>query len=141
MEWLSEWRQRKGLTQIQLSDKSGIDSNMISRYERKTAIPTLETAKKLALGLEITVDELLNGPSKDKVELTLSWDWSEMKKGEIKMDENKFKLILGEDGMIGLHGAGMLTSTEAIDEFLSRVREQLTIALEAQVRRGATQGA
>ena len=137
MKWLLLWRQRKGLTQTQLSDKSGIDSNMISRYERGTATPTLETVKRLALGLEITVDDLLNGPREDKVELVLSWNWEDMKKGEIKMNENKFKLILGEDGMIGLNGAAQITSTDAIDEFLARVKEQLEIALDAQIRRGA----
>lgn len=53
------------------------------------------------------------------------------------MEENRFKLILGEHGEVGIHGAGMLTSREAIDEFIGRVREQLGIALDAQVRRGA----
>ena len=61
------------------------------------------------------------------------------------MGENKFKLVLGEDGEIGINGIGRLTSREAIDEFLGRVREQLEIALDAQIRRGviqpATQGA
>ena len=52
------------------------------------------------------------------------------------MIENKFKLVLGEDGQIGISGMGMLTSREAIDEFLGRVREQLEVALDAQVRRG-----
>lgn len=83
-----------------------------------------------------TESELLNGSQEDKVELVLSWNWEDMKKGEINMDANKFKLILGEDGMIGLHGAGKLTSQEAIEEFLGKVREQLEIALDAQVRRG-----
>lgn len=137
MNWLSLWRQRKGLTQIQLSDKSGIDSNMISRYERGTATPTLETVKRLALGLGVTVDELLNGPRDDRVELVVSWNWDEMKKGEINMEENKFKLILGDNGMIGLNGAAQITSAEAIDEFLARVKKQLEIALDAQIKRGA----
>ena len=137
MKWLSLWRQRNGLTQTQLGDKSGIDSNMISRYERETATPTLETVKRLALGLGITVDELLNGPKDNKVELVLSWNWEDMKKGEINMNENKFKLILGEDGMIGLHGAGQITSKESIEGFLAKVREQLEIALDAQIKRGA----
>ena len=141
MEWLHVWRQRKGLTQTQLSDKSGIDSNMISRYERNTATPTLDTVKRLALGLDITVDELLNGPSEDKVKITLVYDWSHMKEGNIDMNGNDFELILGSQGQIGLKGAGMLTSHEAIDDFLARVREQLEIALDAQVRRGAIQGA
>ena len=56
------------------------------------------------------------------------------------MDENKFKLILGGDGMVGLHGAGRITSRKAIDEFLHRVRSELEIAFDAQVRRGVIQG-
>ena len=96
MKWLSILRQRSGLTQIQLGAKTGIDSNMISRYERDAVTPTLENIQRLALGLGVTVDELLNGPREDKVELVLSWNWEDMKKGEINMDVNKFKLILGE---------------------------------------------
>ena len=141
MKWLSILRQRSGLTQIQLGAKTGIDSNMISRYERDAVTPTLENIQRLALGLGVTVDELLNGPREDKVELVLSWNWEDMKKGEINMDVNKFKLILGEDGKVGLQGAGLITSADAIDEFLARVREQLEVALEAQVKRGAIQGA
>ena len=114
---------------------------MISRYERNTATPTLDTVRRLALGLEITVDELLNGPNEDKVKITLVYDWSHMKEGNIDMNGNDFELILGSQGQIGLKGAGMLTSPEAIDDFLARVREQLEIALDAQVRRGAIQGA
>ena len=71
MESILAWRQIKRLTQIQLGDKTGIDSNMISRYERGTATPSLENLKRLALGLGITVDELLNGPVSTDWELRL----------------------------------------------------------------------
>ena len=141
MEWLAIWRQKRGLTQAQLGAKTGIDPNMISRYERNTAVPTLENISRLALGLGITIDELLKAPKTEQVEIVLSWNWQDMKKGEINMNENKFKLILGEDGMIGLHGAGMVTSREQIEEFLGRVRNELEIALDAQIKRGVVQGA
>lgn len=52
MKWLAIWRQKRGLTQLQLGDKTGIDPNMISRYERETATPTLENIKRLALRLK-----------------------------------------------------------------------------------------
>ena len=141
MEWLAIWRQKRGFTQAQLGAKTGIDPNMISRYERNTAVPTLENISRLALGLGITIDELLKAPKTEQVEIVLSWDWQEMKKGEINMNENKFKLILGEDGMVGLHGAGMVTSREQIEEFLGRIRNELEIALDAQIKRGVVQGA
>lgn len=68
---IAEWRKIRGLSQAELSNRSGIDSNMISRYERNIAVPTLETISRLALGLEVTVDELLNGPSTQNWELRL----------------------------------------------------------------------
>ena len=71
MKWLYELRRKIGITQTQLGNLTGIDSNMISRYERGTAIPSLDTIKKLALGLGVTVDELLNGPAKQDWELKL----------------------------------------------------------------------
>ena len=58
MKWLSLWRQKRRLTQVQLGEKTGIDPNMISRYERETAIPTLENIKKIALGLGITIAKM-----------------------------------------------------------------------------------
>ena len=74
MKWLSVWRKHKGLTQTQLSNKSGIDANMISHYEREVAIPSLETIQRLALGLEISIEELLNGPNEGKIKITLVYD-------------------------------------------------------------------
>ena len=57
------------------------------------------------------------------------------------MNMNSFELILGSQGQIGLKGAGQITSREAIEDFLSQVREQLEIGLEAQIKRGVVQGA
>ena len=140
MNWLLKWRQIRGLTQLQLGERTGIDPNMISRYERETATPSLENVKRLALGLDISVDELLNGPDDGEVKITLVYDWDKMKEGKIDMEDNGFELILGSNGKVGLHGAGMITSRDAIEDFLAKVREQLEIALDAQVRRGAVQG-
>ena len=91
MKWLSAWRKYKGLTQTQLSNKSGIDANMISRYERKAAIPSLETIKRLALGLEISIEELLNGPASQNWEL---------------------RLVVSKEGVIDMTGA---TSTATLN--------------------------
>lgn len=124
------------MTQEELAYCIGVHENTIRLWEKGMREPRLSDVAKLCEVLMCTESELLNGSQEDKVELVLSWNWEDMKKGEINMDANKFKLILGEDGMIGLHGAGKLTSQEAIEEFLGKVREQLEIALDAQVRRG-----
>ena len=141
MKWLSTWRKRLGLTQIELGIKAEIDPNMISRYERNTAIPSLETIRRLAKGLNITVDELLNGPKDGKIELVVSWNWNDYKKGEIDMFDEKFLMVLGTDGKVGLQGAGTVTNKATLEEFLGRVREQLEIALDAQIKRGVIQPA
>ena len=99
MESILAWRQIKRLTQIQLGDKTGIDSNMISRYERGTATPSLENLKRLALGLGITVDELLNGP--------VSTDW------ELRLITPKEEQVMV--GTIDLTGRKPIASLEMSD--------------------------
>ncbi|MBQ7217126.1 MAG: helix-turn-helix transcriptional regulator [Synergistaceae bacterium] len=137
MIYLAEFRKKRGLTQAMLAEMVNIGGNSIARYERGEIRPSIEIASRIAKVLEITVEELLNGPDDGKVKLTLVYDWGHMKEGNIDMNGNDFELILGSQGQIGLKGAGMLTSTAAIDEFLARVKEHLTIALDAQKRRGA----
>ena len=137
---IRDLRKKDRLNQFDLAELVEVSVDSVRRWESNKQLPRADELSKLASVLKVSVDELLNGPSDDKVELVVSWDWSEMKKGEIRMDANKFKLILGEDGKVGLHGAGMITSAEAIEEFLSRVKEQLTIALDAQIKRGVVQG-
>ena len=131
------FRKKVKLTQERLAELVSCSVDTLQRWENGTREPRASDITKLCAILGCSESDLLNGPRDDKVELVLSWNWEDMKKGEIRMNENKFKLILGEDGMIGLHGAGQITSHEAIEEFLSRVREQLEVALEAQIRRGA----
>ena len=137
MKWLLTWRQYLGLTQVQLGDRAGIDSNMISRYERNTATPSLENIKRLALGLGITVDELLNGPESERPKVTLSYDWKKFEEGDVDMTGMGYDIFLGADGVVGIKGSMLLKSKEAIKSFIAEIEEQLTIGYEAQERRGA----
>ena len=133
---IKQLRKKRGITQEELAAQLEVHENTIRMWEKGSRSPRISDIKRLCEIFHCTESELLNGPSSDKVEIVLSWDWQDMKKGEINMNENKFKLILGDDGMIGLHGAGMITSPEAIEDFLGRIRKELEIALDAQVRRG-----
>ena len=137
---LRELRKRAGLTQEKLAEMLDVSYMTIRRWESEKIIPRMDEVKQLAEALNVSKSELLNGPSDGKVKITLVYDWDKMKEGSIDMNGNDFELILGSNGQIGLKGAGMLTSTEAIDEFLLRVKEQLTIALDAQIKRGVVQG-
>ena len=134
---ISVIRKRKGLNQEELAHMLSVNTATLSRWENGHFEPKASVIKKLCEVLGCTESELLNGPDDGRVRLTLVYDWGQMKEGNIDMTGNDFELILGSQGQIGLKGAGLLTSAEAIDEFLSRVREQLTIALDAQKRRGA----
>lgn len=136
---IRDLRKKRGLNQFELSEEVGVSVDSIRRWESNKQFPRANELSDLASVLKVTVDELLNGTQEDKAELVISWNWEDMKKGEMKMEDNKFKLVLGEDGQIGINGMGRITSFEGIEEFLGRVREQLTIALEAQIKRGAIQ--
>ena len=97
----------------------------------------MEEIKKLCEVLHVTEAELLNEPQGDKIKLTLSWHWEEMKEGEINMNDNKFQIVLGGSGQIGITGAALFRSREVIEDFIAEVRKQVEIAFDAQVRRGA----
>ena len=132
-------RKQKCINQEELAHLLSINTATLSRWENGHFEPKASDIKRLCDVLKCTESELLNGSSSERVELVLSWNWDDMKKGEIRMNENKFKLVLGDDGMIGLNGAGRITSTAEIEEFLGRVRKELEIALEAQIKRGVVQ--
>ena len=58
-ERLKALREERGLTQVQLSQKSGITARMIQNYESGSNRPRYEGAEKLANALEVPVTELL----------------------------------------------------------------------------------
>ena len=134
---IKQFRKKAGLTQPKLAQLLNVSFSTLRRWETYGGQPRADEIKRLCEVLGCTEAELLNGQREDKVEIVLSWNWEDMKKGEIKMEEEKFNLILGGDGKVGLHGAGLITSHEAIEEFLGRIRNELEIALDAQIRRGA----
>lgn len=56
---LVELRKQKNLSQGDLADMSTVSREMISKYERNEAIPSLDAAKKLADALEVSLDYLV----------------------------------------------------------------------------------
>ena len=58
-ERLKKLREEKGLTQVQLSELTGISARMIQKYESGNARPRLDAAEKIAKALNITADQLL----------------------------------------------------------------------------------
>ena len=136
MKWLKYYREKSGFSMEELSNIVEVRLNTIWRWENDKASPSVEIIGKIANALHVTVDELLNGPRDGKIELVVSWNWEDYKKGEINMFDEKFLMVLGTDGRVGLQGDGTVTNKATLEEFVGRVREQLEIALDAQIRRG-----
>ena len=56
---LRDARERLGLTQEQVSDRSGVQAGEVSRIERGKRDPKVSTLEKLAAALEVEPAELL----------------------------------------------------------------------------------
>ncbi len=68
-ERISLLRKKKGWSQTELAKKTGASREAIGKYERNEAAPAIDTAKKIADALEVTLDYLVeeNGlPTFDK---------------------------------------------------------------------------
>lgn len=52
-------RDKKGLSQTELAEKSGVSRVMIGKYERGEAMPSIDAAKKIADALEVSLDYLV----------------------------------------------------------------------------------
>mgnify|MGYP003575605972 CR=1 FL=1 len=56
---IGELRDKKGWSQTELADKSGVSRVMIGKYERGEAAPSIDAAKKIADALEVSLDHLV----------------------------------------------------------------------------------
>ena len=104
MKFLAKIRKEKGLTQLDLTELSGVGSNSIARYERNEMKPSIETAEILAKALNVTVDELLNGSVSDNWELKILIK----KEGTVDMSGEKSSAVLniGDNAMAITLSAG-----------------------------------
>ena len=57
---LKRIRINKNMTQVELSDKTGITQQNISAYEQGKNIPLLDSAAKIADALGVTLDDLVS---------------------------------------------------------------------------------
>ena len=52
-------RESQGLTQVELAQKAGLDRNYIGMVERGERNPSYLSLQKIALGLGLSVDEMI----------------------------------------------------------------------------------
>jgi len=69
---LAVLRRKKGLTQIELAEKSGVSKRAITYYERETKNPSVAVLDKLAAALDVSVEKFLNGNTVDPIALDRS---------------------------------------------------------------------
>ena len=112
----------------------------LSRWENEHFEPNASTIKKLCEILHCTEAEILNG-SDEQIKVTLSYNWEDFKKGEINMNRSEFKLILGDNGEVGINGSMIVKSRSAIEEIIAKIRSELEFGFNAQVQRGVIQEA
>lgn len=109
LRYLKDLRKKIGLSQEELADLVGTSQSAISNYENGNRKLNIETAQKIAIALEISLDELWNGIVNDNEELlnnrTINkdvWDIYEelLKQGKIEiydydsqMADNKKKFL------------------------------------------------
>lgn len=58
-EKIRDLRKEKGLSQAVLESRSGVNAKLLSKYETGRVIPTADSLKRIAQGLEISADYLL----------------------------------------------------------------------------------
>lgn len=63
MNIIERLRREKGLSQKDLANILGVSQSAISKYETGVALPSLNTARKIASALGCTIDELFGEPN------------------------------------------------------------------------------
>ena len=94
-EKIKQLRQEKGYSQIVLEKKCGVNSKLLSKYENGRIIPTADTLRKLAEGLDISADYLIfnNAPKDGRCQLNDLELFEKFKEVEC-MDSEDRKMII-----------------------------------------------
>ena len=133
------FRKKIGLTQPELAEILKVSFSTIRRWEVYGGNPRSDEIKKLCEIFHCTESEILNGLDDGQVKVTLSCNWEDFKKGEINMNKSEFKLILGDNGEVGINGSMIVKSRSAIEEIIAKIRSELEFGFDSQVRRGIIQ--
>ncbi len=89
-------RKQKEMSQAELGKLSGVNGDIVGKYERDEMKPSIETAKKLADALEVSLDYLVGGELKvlDKKTLKRLQDIEKLP------DNDKQNIFYTLDGLI-----------------------------------------
>lgn len=99
---IKKLRDEKGFSQSDLEKRCGVSSKLLSKYENERIMPTADTLKKIAEGLEISADYLIfdNVPKDGRCQLTDLALFEKFKEVERMPAEEKQTIMHIIDAMI-----------------------------------------
>jgi transcriptional regulator with XRE-family HTH domain len=132
-EKIKQLRQEKGYSQTFLEKKSGVNSKLLSKYENGRIIPTADTLRKIAEGLDISADYLIfnNVPKDGRCQLNDLELFERFKEVELMDSENRKMIVNLIDAVIiktkvqqAIKPAGELPWEERMRQTLSKLRKR-----------------
>ena len=104
IKYLFQIRKKRRLSQFDLAELAGIAQSSLARYERGEMQPSLEVINSLARALNVTTDELINGPVSNDWELRIKI--SKERVIEMGIKGSSAELSIGDDAMAITLSAG-----------------------------------
>ncbi len=89
---IKKLREERNLTQQQLADKLYVSRQTICRWENGSRCPDLITAKKLALELGVSMDDLVSDEDVNDIQMKYGIWRSEKIKSRLKLQEERKKV-------------------------------------------------
>jgi transcriptional regulator with XRE-family HTH domain len=86
-------RKDKDWSQADLATKSGVSREMIGKYERGEAVPSIEAAKKIADAFEVSLDYLVGEGINSKFDKKTVKRLQDIEKLEAKDKEHVFAML------------------------------------------------
>ena len=132
-EKIKQLRQEKGYSQIFLEKKSGVNSKLLSKYENGRIVPTADTLRKIAEGLDISADYLIfdNVPKDGRCQLNDLELFERFKEVELMDSENRKMIVNLIDAVIiktkvqqAIKPASELPWEERMQQTLARLRKR-----------------
>ncbi len=132
-EKIKQLRQEKGYSQTFLEKRSGVNSKLLSKYENGRIIPTADTLRKIAEGLDISADYLIfdNVPKDGRCQLNDLELFERFKEVERMDSENRKTIVNLIDAVIiktkvqqAIKPAGELPWEERMQQTLARLRKR-----------------
>ena len=132
-EKIKQLRQEKGYSQTFLEKRSGVNSKLLSKYENGRIIPTADTLRKIAEGLDISADYLIfdNVPKDGRCQLNDLELFERFKEVERMDSENKKMIVNLIDAVVirtkvqqAIKPASELPWEERMRQTLNRLRKR-----------------